>query len=113
MLRDRGNMKWTAMMLPEHVKMLKEWGREEQTALPAEKAEWELEELQQVIERAARTKEAVQLTVWNSSARQDETGVITAVDLAGGVLLLETAAAVKRIAFSAVYAAQLADDCDD
>lgn len=31
-LRDRGNMKWTAMMLPEHVKMLKEWGEEEQAA---------------------------------------------------------------------------------
>lgn len=25
MIRDRGAMKWTSMMLPEHVKMLREW----------------------------------------------------------------------------------------
>jgi YolD-like protein len=26
MIRDRGNIKWTAMMLPEHVKLLREFG---------------------------------------------------------------------------------------
>lgn len=29
MLRDRGRIKWTAMMLPEHVKMLRVWQQEE------------------------------------------------------------------------------------
>lgn len=24
-IRDRGNIKWNAMMLPEHVKVLREW----------------------------------------------------------------------------------------
>ncbi len=30
MIRDRGNIKWTAMMLPEHVKLLREWQEQDQ-----------------------------------------------------------------------------------
>ncbi|MGA9287690.1 MAG: YolD-like family protein [Anaerobacillus sp.] len=30
MIRDRGNIKWTSMMLPEHVKELRDWKAEEQ-----------------------------------------------------------------------------------
>lgn len=29
MLNDRGNMKWTALMLPEHLVQLKEWKKEQ------------------------------------------------------------------------------------
>ncbi|MDO6655241.1 YolD-like family protein [Anaerobacillus sp. 1_MG-2023] len=29
MIRDRGNIKWTSMMLPEHVKELRDWKTEE------------------------------------------------------------------------------------
>ncbi|MDP4083760.1 MAG: YolD-like family protein [Bacillota bacterium] len=29
MIRDRGRIKWTAMMLPEHVKLLRDWVKED------------------------------------------------------------------------------------
>jgi len=29
MIRDRGNIKWTSMMLPEHVKLLRDWSEED------------------------------------------------------------------------------------
>lgn len=29
MIRDRGRIKWTSMMLPEHVKLLRDWVAEE------------------------------------------------------------------------------------
>ena len=28
MIRDRGRMKWVSMMLPEHVRVLREWAEE-------------------------------------------------------------------------------------
>ncbi|TFI48759.1 YolD-like family protein, partial [Diaphorobacter sp. DS2] len=29
MIRDRGRIKWTSMMLPEHVKLLRDWAKED------------------------------------------------------------------------------------
>ncbi len=51
-MKDRGAMKWTSMMLPEHLLLLKKWKQEVLTEPPRERAEWELEELQQTITRA-------------------------------------------------------------
>jgi hypothetical protein len=43
MIRDRGNIKWTAMMLPEHVKLLREYkehhGKAEKPFLDEQKYE--------------------------------------------------------------------------
>ena len=29
MIHDRGRMKWVSMMLPEHVRLLREWAQED------------------------------------------------------------------------------------
>ncbi|WHY70345.1 YolD-like family protein [Fictibacillus enclensis] len=50
MIKDRGSLKWTSMMLPEHVKHLREWEQEDRDA--AEDHEWDeqlLEEMNQQI----------------------------------------------------------------
>lgn len=52
MLRDRGNMKWTAMMLPEHLVEIKKWKEEQFYDIKRELTEWELEEIEQTIQRA-------------------------------------------------------------
>ena len=40
MLRDRGNIKWTAMMLPEHVQRLRTWQQEDQQITKPTFDEW-------------------------------------------------------------------------
>lgn len=45
MLRDRGTIKWTAMMLPEHVKLLRDWVREDFFQEKPELDEQKLEQL--------------------------------------------------------------------
>lgn len=53
MIKDRGSLKWTSMMLPEHVKQLREWEQEDRDT--AENREWDeqlLEEMNQQILRA-------------------------------------------------------------
>ncbi|MDN4074656.1 YolD-like family protein [Fictibacillus terranigra] len=49
MIKDRGSIKWTAMMLPEHVKQLRDWEREEASFENAELDEQQLEEMNQQI----------------------------------------------------------------
>lgn len=51
MLHDRGNMKWTSMMLPEHLVEIKKWKKEQHFDKKRELTEWELEEIEQTIQR--------------------------------------------------------------
>ncbi|MET3574841.1 YolD-like family protein [Bhargavaea ullalensis] len=52
MIRDRGNIKWTAMMLPEHLKLLREWQEGEERREPAEPDSQQLEEWDRLLHEA-------------------------------------------------------------
>ncbi|UZM97934.1 YolD-like family protein [Lysinibacillus sp. MHQ-1] len=64
MIKDRGNIKWASMMMPEHLDLLREC-KEVYTTQPRELTEWELEELQQTIDTAYQQQQDVQLNVWS------------------------------------------------
>ncbi|MEB2278755.1 YolD-like family protein [Lysinibacillus xylanilyticus] len=93
--------------------MLRDWKKEEGCFLPKEKTGWELEELQQTIQQAARTKNALHLTLWQNTSWHNETEIITAIDTAKRELLFETKTTIKRIPLSSIYAAKLMDEYDD
>ncbi|PLS15359.1 YolD-like family protein [Bacillus sp. M6-12] len=62
MIRDRGRIKWTSMMLPEHVKMLREWAHEDTYEQRRELDEQKLEEMNMAIGEAMETGAAVAIT---------------------------------------------------
>lgn len=64
MIRDRGNIKWNAMMLPEHVKMLREWHAQDDYVQKPELDEWALQELSDQLQIAYENKLEVELSVW-------------------------------------------------
>ena len=109
MLKIRSCSKWTALMLPEHIEMIKEWKNEQYAVMPRELVEWELEELQQVIQRATVMKKLVTLTLWDSNNLHNVTGMITATDTINKELLLDTDLAVKHIAFDRIQNAEIVD----
>lgn len=113
MIRDRGTMKWTAMMLPEHLKLLKEWKQESYVELPRELAEWEQEELQQSIERALVQNKNIMLTIWEKANYLQWSGVIQAIDEENQELLLETMTNTKPIPLRQIYATRIEDDYND
>jgi hypothetical protein len=49
MIRDRGKIKWTSLMLPEHVKMLREWAEEDSYKAKPQLDEQQLEEMNETI----------------------------------------------------------------
>jgi len=49
LLRDRGNIKWVSMMLPEHVKLLRDWEKEDEFQKMPELDEQQFEEMNKVI----------------------------------------------------------------
>ncbi|MGN4124841.1 YolD-like family protein [Lysinibacillus sphaericus] len=100
-------MKWTAMMLPEHLVQIKEWKQEQ-----FYDKKRELEELQRKIQHVTAMKKLVTLTLWDNNKLHDETGLITGTDTNKKELLLETETAIKRITFDKIQNAEIVDADD-
>ena len=66
MNRDRGTIKWNALMLPEHVKLLREWKQEDEEVKMPNLSEWELEDIQNEIMWAYDNKYRIIITYWSN-----------------------------------------------
>lgn len=64
MIRDRGRIKWTSMMLPEHVKMLRDWAHEDTYEERRDLDEQQLEEMNMAIGEAMETGSSVTITYY-------------------------------------------------
>lgn len=112
MIKNR-EKKWVAMMLPEHVEKIKQWKREAYAEAPRTLFEWELEDLQQIINQAFKQHKIVIITMWQEAKYVQWIGTITALDIELQQLVLETLTAVKRIPFHSIHAARLDDESYD
>ncbi|MEA0565865.1 YolD-like family protein [Lysinibacillus irui] len=110
MIKDRGTIKWAAMMMPEHLDFLKEY-KQDVTDKPRELAEWELEELQQTMDHAYRQQLDVKLVVWTAGKTTQWTGIIKAITTTE--LILETLLKTKTIPIQSIKSAQLEADYYD
>lgn len=79
--RDRGSIKWTAMMLPEHTMQLREdvanYNKVERPQLD----EYDLQTLQEEIERAIISKAETKTTTWRDGELSHIRGVIEEIML--------------------------------
>jgi hypothetical protein len=62
MIRDRGRMKWTSMMLPEHVKLLRDWVQEDRYEPRKQLDEQQLELMNAMISDAMEFDQFVTIT---------------------------------------------------
>ncbi len=100
MIRDRGNIKWTAMMLPEHVKLLREWQEQDQYVKKPELDEWALQELSEQLQLAYNQKSEVELKVWEEKQVYKVTGVIAKLNTSNAKLYFEDG---RAFPFQSIY----------
>jgi hypothetical protein len=62
MIRDRGRIKWTSMMLPEHVKLLRDWVKEDQYEKQKEMDEQQHELMNETLSEAVEFDQLVTIT---------------------------------------------------
>jgi len=62
MIRDRGRIKWTSMMLPEHVKLLRDWVKEDRFEDRKEMDEQQLELMNEILFEAIEFDQFVTIT---------------------------------------------------
>lgn len=81
MIRDRGRIKWTSMMLPEHVRLLRDWAKEDQWKEGKKLDEQKLEELDAIVQWALKYNKKVVLHYYKDHQYETVQGVIHSFDL--------------------------------
>jgi hypothetical protein len=80
-VRDRGSKKWVAMMLPEHVKLLREYIEDQKKAPRPDLDEWDLDIIQENIQLAMKRNVEVEIKTWRNGAFYIHLGKVTWVDI--------------------------------
>ncbi|MFY3793034.1 YolD-like family protein [Ureibacillus sp. MALMAid1270] len=107
MIRDRGNIKWTAMMLPEHVKLLRDWQEQDKYVKKPELDEWALQELSEQMQLAYNQKKEVELKVWEEKQIYKATGVIAKLNPTNATLHLEDG---RTLPFQSIFGISFVTD---
>ncbi|WP_079516336.1 YolD-like family protein [Rossellomorea marisflavi] len=105
MIRDRGKIKWTSMMLPEHVKMLRDWAEEDSFEKRRELDEQEFEMMNEVVTEAMEYSRSVMITHYERKQHRLLIGEIQHADSLEGKLRVVDC-------FGEVHAIRLADIAD-
>lgn len=112
MIKDRGNIKWASMMMPEHLDVLREY-KQDTTIQRRDLNEWELEEIQQTIDQAYSRQLDIKLEMWQDNKIIQWTGTIKTINFNTNELILDTLLKTKRISIQSIQSAQLEADYYD
>lgn len=102
MYKDRGTIKWTAMMLPEHVRELREWRYEVDEKPPSALESWQQDELNEKISLAFEQQSEISLFLYEGSWIE-ERGIIQQLDAQQKLVFLADDLIVKRLPIYMVY----------
>ena len=105
-IKDRGTIKWTAMMLPEHVQMLRDWQNHERSDTRPRLDEFDLEALYEEIHLAYKRQCLIEIRVWQEEVKAF-TGVVAAIDLRLKMLSLENSGNVLKYSFDDIIGATM------
>ena len=93
--RDRGNIKWNALMLPEHVKLLREWQEEDKKIAKPQLGEWQLEEMNAQLQMAYEQKLPIVLDFWRGDAYYTITSKLLRFDNTAKKLYFSTGEVIR------------------
>lgn len=80
LLKDRGNIKWTAMMLPEHREMLYAMDIERYDVDPPSYDEYELAALAEKLARAMHNGNVISVRYWKNKREYELAGIVKRID---------------------------------
>ncbi len=106
-LRDRGNIKWQGLMLPEHVTKINDWRNKQQYEDRPILDEFDLQSIQEEIELAYKRKCQTLIITWADGKFIMRGGVIKEINLQSMCIFLDNPFGVERIAVSKIVGARI------
>lgn len=107
MNRDRGRIKWTAMMLPEHVDLLRSWTAEDRLEPYTEADEWTLQEIDEQLRMAFHHQQQVRIRYWQAGQFRTEEGRILQINPTKQQLNVEGGNGQVNIPFTTIRQVEL------
>ncbi|NSL50656.1 YolD-like family protein [Calidifontibacillus erzurumensis] len=90
MIKDRGTIKWTAMMLPEHVHEIRELWANDRKLPKRSLDEQQLELINYTIQQAMTENTSVKITYYENGCYLEKIGYIKKIDPLSSQLYLHT-----------------------
>jgi hypothetical protein len=87
--QDRGSKKWVAMMLPEHVALLREYSKEIKREPKPDLDEWDYDAIHHTLDIAIKSKADTKVKMWRDGAFIYNRGIVESIDLRSRVMELE------------------------
>ncbi|MER2088342.1 MAG: YolD-like family protein [Sporosarcina sp.] len=102
MNRDRGRIKWTAMMLTEHLEKLRDWTGEDDYEVKPDIDEWTLQEFQQQLDIAYQSQCEVRIKTWEKGTLVDTIGILKRLDNRLQLIYITAGMEVRKISLNTV-----------
>jgi len=106
MIRDRGNIKWTAMMLSEHVAELRRWQNEDHYEERPELDDFDLQAIQHEIEVAQKRECEVHVKLWDKGKSVLYMGVVREVNIESMWITVDSPFGRDRMSVSDIISVQ-------
>ena len=104
-IKDRGSIKWTAMMLPEHIQMLRNLEKEDRYTEKPILDQFDLEAIHQEIQLAYARQCIIEIRLWRDGFCSFS-GIVAAIDLHTKYLYLSTDDEKEKISFDEIIGAR-------
>ncbi|QTD41965.1 YolD-like family protein [Sporosarcina sp. Te-1] len=108
-MKERGAIKWTSLMLPEHIVQLREWQAEDSTVERPDLTDWNLDAIQEEIEIAYKHKCNAWVQNWQSGKITKYFGTIEEIDIHSKSIILADPFGVERIKWVDIISVQSAE----
>jgi len=87
-IRDRGRIKWTSMMLPEHVKLLRDWKEEDQWESKVQLDEQKIEEMNRIMNIAMEYSYKINVTYYENKRHKHLAGKLDKYDVLTKMMIM-------------------------
>lgn len=106
MIQDRGNIKWTAMMLPEHVVELRKWMDQDNYTERPELTDWDLQSIQEELELAYKKQCETLIKTWDNGRIIQHQGVVEELDFRWMRIVLQDSLGAETIEAAKIISVQ-------
>ncbi|ALS78095.1 MULTISPECIES: YolD-like family protein [Planococcus] len=108
-IKDRGRIKWTALMLPEHIEMIREWYAKDEQVPKPQLTEDDLQLLQEEMDIALKRQCEVVIQSWKEGVIHEYRGTIEGIDVRSRVLICVESEKKYRLPIDEVVAIVMVD----
>lgn len=108
-VKDRGRIKWTALMLPEHVEMIREWYAKDELVAKPELTEDDLQLLQEELDIALKRQCEVVMQSWTEGVIYEYRGTIEGIDTRHRMIVFREGEKRQRLPIDRVVSIVMVD----